>query len=111
MATLLSPCHPACPGKPWERSRGTCSAPFIATKPRTLRPNNERQGSKPHLNFVIPSEAEGPAVRVSLFRGTGQVDEGGFSQGKAHELTNIINLNRKLGNFGARKLNPTSVTW
>jgi hypothetical protein len=46
---------------------------------------------------------EGPAVRLSLFRGTGQVDEGGFSQGKAHELTNTINLNRKLGNFGARK--------
>jgi hypothetical protein len=27
------PCHPACPGAPWERSRGTCCAPFPLTTP------------------------------------------------------------------------------
>ncbi len=36
-----------------------------ATTLKTLHPNNQRQGSPTTLNLVIPSEAEGPAVRLS----------------------------------------------
>src|SRR6202789_3229538 len=53
-------CHP-------ERSRGTCGAPFPLTTPySSCHPSPPMPRWATALNFVIPSVAEGPAVRPSL---------------------------------------------
>ncbi len=72
--TPPQPCHPACPGVPWERSRGTCCAPFPLTTPYiSAHPSPPMPRWTMALNLVIPpapacrgSVAEGPAVRPSL---------------------------------------------